>query len=302
MHDASTSTTTNLPRLCLTTLLALIAFAANSVLCRLALATESIDAASFTSIRLFSGAVMLSLLCLLTAKRSVANATSPKRSWQQFGSQIGALSLFIYAMAFSLAYVSLPTGAGALILFTSVQMTMLAIAWYQGHRFTLLEMAGLLLAFAGFILLMLPGMVAPSVGGLVLMCLAGMAWGVYTLQGRKSRAPLQDTAGNMLKTLPLAAVVAIAGVLNGHAERSGVVLAIASGALASGVGYALWYSALRSLSAPLAAVLQLSVPLLAAAGGILWMGEVLTPVLMVSGVMTLGGIGLVIFARSRSAH
>ncbi len=287
--------TTPMPRSVITitglTLVSLTAFAANSVLCRMALGQQSIDAASFTAVRLLSGAAMLWLLLRFK--------TRPEQGLGR-GSWRAGLMLFIYAAAFSYAYTSLTTGTGALILFAAVQLTMLLMALAGGHRMQGLELSGLLIAFTGFVYLVLPGLATPSLLGLVLMILSGIAWGFYTLAGRGSLHPTHDTAFNMFRAAPLALVMLIIGLLNGHAEGRGIVLAVLSGALASGLGYAVWYTALRSLSAPQAAVLQLLVPVIAAAGGVVFMDEHITVRLVIATVLTLSGILLVITARARA--
>ncbi|WP_412053238.1 DMT family transporter [Pokkaliibacter plantistimulans] len=289
--------TTPIPRSVITitglTLVSLTAFAANSVLCRMALGQQSIDAASFTAVRLLSGAAMLWLLLRFK--------TRPEQG-QGRGSWRAGLMLFIYAAAFSYAYTSLTTGTGALILFAAVQLTMLLMALAGGHRMQGLELAGLLIAFTGFVYLVLPGLATPSLLGLVLMTLSGIAWGFYTLAGRGSLHPTQDTAFNMFRAAPLALVMLIIGLLSGHAEGRGIVLAVLSGALASGLGYAVWYTALRSLSALQAAVLQLLVPVIAAAGGVVFMDEHITVRLVIATVLTLSGILLVITARARASR
>lgn len=270
------------------TLLALIAFAANSVLCRLALGQQAIDAAGFTILRLLSGAFVLFVLITIQNKR---NSLSPKGSWAA-----GAM-LFLYAISFSFAYVTLDTGTGALILFGSVQITMIVLSMLAGNRLHLSEWAGIAIAFAGFVYLVLPGVTAPPLTGFLLMTVAGISWGVYTLKGRASSAPLVDTAGNFLRTVPLVIVVAIVEFRHLHVSPAGAVLAVLSGGIASGLGYAIWYRALGGLGATQAAVVQLSVPVIAAIGGVMFMAEMITLRLTVAGLLILGGILLVVLGR-----
>ena len=268
--------------------LALIAFAANSVLCRLALGEKTIDACSFTVIRLLSGAVVLWAILKITRNK---NSSPAKGSWW------AGLMLFIYAVAFSFAYISLDTGTGALILFASVQITMISLYIISGNRLHITERIGISIAFIGFVYLILPGVSTPSVTGFSLMTIAGMAWGVYTLKGRDSVNPLMDTAYNFLRTIPLVMVLAIAAIGNARCSTEGIVLAALSGAIASGIGYTLWYVALGGLSAVQAAVVQLLVPAIAALGGVIFVSEAITPRLTLSGIMILGGILVVIWGR-----
>lgn len=275
------------------TVVALIAFAANAVLCRLALGEQSIDAASFTIIRLTSGVVALGLILSL---RGSGSAILRHGSWR------GAFSLFLYAAAFSFAYLSLTTGTGALILFGSVQLTMILVSLYRGERLHAMEWSGVVLAFVGFFWLVLPGVAAPSPLGFALMTVAGIAWGAYTLLGRGSTRPLSDTAANFLRTLPLVALLVPIVLWHGHLTTQGVILAISSGAIASGVGYAIWYRALTGLNSTLAAVVQLSVPVIAAVGGVVFVAETISFRLALSTLMILGGIALAIGGRSRGVE
>lgn len=270
------------------TLLALLAFAANSVLCRMALGEESIDAASFTAIRLLSGALIL-LLILKLATRS--SSEPPKANWKS------ALMLFTYAICFSYAYITLDTGTGALILFGSVQVSMIMISLWSGNRLHLSEWIGVIVAFAGFVYLVSPGVSAPSPAGFILMAAAGIAWGIYTLRGRGSENPLADTSGNFVRCLPLVVVLVILTYSQADLSGRGIVLAILSGAVASGLGYTIWYHALTGLGATLAAVVQLTVPVIAALGGVVFVGESISLRLLLSSIMILGGILLVILGR-----
>jgi drug/metabolite transporter (DMT)-like permease len=275
----------------LTCCTALVAFAANSVLCRLALGGGAIDAASFTTVRLGSGAFTLFILYRLTAGDTRASS---------HGSWFAALMLFGYAVTFSFAYLSLTTATGALVLFGMVQLTMVLGALYTGERPTILEWAGLGIAVMGLVYLMRPGLSAPPLFGALLMGLAGIAWGAYSLRGRGSNAPLGDTAMNFVRALPFAVVVSLIWLPSAHFTTPGVLLAGASGAVASGCGYAIWYKALRGLTATRAAAIQLSVPLIAALGGVVFMGEILSSRLVLAAALILGGVGLNIFGRARS--
>lgn len=268
--------------------MALIAFAANSVLCRLALGESTIDASSFTVIRLLSGAMVL--LAIISIKGNKTDS-SAKGSWS------ASLMLFLYAITFSFAYITLDTGTGALILFGSVQITMILLSLISGNRLHITEWAGVTIAFIGFVYLILPGVRTPSAMGFLLMVVAGIAWGIYTLKGRSSDVPLRDTAYNFLRTLPLIIIVAIITVKNAHYSYEGVLLAVLSGGIASGIGYTIWYMALGGLSATQAAVVQLSVPVIAALGGIIFISETVTLRLIVSATMILGGILMVVLGR-----
>lgn len=270
------------------TALALIAFAANSVLCRLALGEETIDAASFTVIRLLSGAlVLLAILAFSNDKE----ASASKGSWS------ASLMLFVYAVAFSFAYISLDTGTGALILFGSVQITMILLSLVSGNRLHLSEWVGVIIAFTGFVYLILPEVTSPSVMGFLLMIAAGIAWGMYTLKGRGSDHPLKDTAYNFLRTIPLVIILLVITIQDAHYSAAGVLLAVLSGGIASGIGYTIWYIALGGLSTTQAAVVQLSVPVIAAFGGVLFVSEAITARLTLSASMVLGGILLVVLGR-----
>ena len=277
------------PRALGMTLLALLAFAGNSLLCRLALKHGSIDAASFTCIRIASGAVALWLI------RRVHS-----RSGDAAGSWRSALALFAYAAGFSYAYVSLPAATGALLLFGAVQVTMIGYGLWTGERLRTLQLVGLAIALGGLVGLLLPGLTAPPWRGSVLMLGAGVAWGVYSLRGRRAGDATAVTAGNFLRAVPMAAALSLATFPWGSVERAGMGYAIASGALASGAGYAIWYAALPGLKATTAATAQLSVPVLAAAGGIVLLGESLTPRFLIASAATLVGIALAIFYRAPS--
>lgn len=272
----------------LLSILALCAFAANSVICRLALGRHLIDAASFTAVRLLAGAATLLLIHRLIA---------PRGPWRPAGSWTAAALLFVYAAPFSFAYLTLSTATGALLLFGSVQLTMFLAAVAQGHRLRRLEWIGLGVAGAGLLYLVLPGLATPSFAGFCLMTVAGSAWGFYTLRGRASVDPVADTAGNFIRTLPMLGLLLPFVWLGGQASVAGIIWAVLSGAVTSGVGYTIWYFALRNLTAPQAATMQLSVPVLAALGGVLLLGEALTLRLTLAATLVLGGIALVIRAR-----
>lgn len=273
------------------TLVALVAFAANSLLCRLALSERSIDPATFTAVRIASGALVLATLALLRRRdASVLRA----------GDLGSASALFAYAILFAGAYVVLPTGTGALLLFGAVQTTMLTAAVVRGERPGALQALGIALALGGLVALVAPGLGAPPLLGALAMLGAGVAWGAYSLRGRGGADPLAVTAGNFARALPLALVplglVAVAAGTGSpfapHASVRGLALAAASGGLASGIGYAIWYAALPRLTATRAAVVQLTVPVIAALGGVLWLGEIVTPRLALSTVAILGGVAL----------
>jgi len=269
---------------------ALIAFAANSVLCRLALGEGLIDAAGFSVLRLLSGALVLLFILRVNPNKSPQKAVS-KGSW------FASLMLFVYAVTFSYAYISLDTATGALILFGAVQMTIIVLSILSGHRLTLSEVVGVLMAFGGFVYLMLPSITTPSIVGFLLMSIAGIAWGIYTLKGRGSDSPLGDTAYNFFRSVPLVLVLVIITLKDMRLSPEGALLAILSGGIASGVGYAIWYMALRGLSAMVAAVVQLLVPVIAALGGVIFVSEIISIDLIVSGVLILGGIGVVVLGK-----
>ena len=280
-----------------TTTLALIAFAANSIINRLALGEECIDAASFTTIRLLSGIVVLtSLITIIQFKTN--NKPSIKKTT---GSWKASTALFIYALTFSYAYLHLDTGVGALILFGTVQITMILASFIAGKKLRLLEWIGISTAFLGFIYLVFPQLNTPSFVGLVLMTIAGISWASYTLMGKGSTHPLQDTAHNFLRTLPLILILLACSFQTAHISMKGVWLAILSGGLASGLGYAIWYHALKSLTATRAAVVQLFVPIFAALGGFIFIHEAITSRLLLSSLLVLGGILLVVMSKGKAS-
>lgn len=276
----------------LLTVLALLAFAGNSVLCRLALNDNIIDAASFTSIRLFSGAIFLLLLISINVHKSPQKIINIKA-----GSWLSALFLFIYAGAFSYAYISLDTGTGALILFGSVQVTMILSDIFKGKKLLLAEWLGLIIAFIGLVILLMPSASAPSLTGFLLMAISGIAWGFYTLAGRGSKTPLVDTTNNFLRTLPFIGLLMLLTLSNIELSNQGILLAIISGTVTSGLGYAIWYSALSGLTVKHAAIIQLSVPVIAAIGGVIFSNETINIELITSSFLVLGGVLTVIMGK-----
>jgi drug/metabolite transporter (DMT)-like permease len=269
----------------------LVAFAANSLLCRMALAPDLIDPVAFTVIRLGSGvAVLLPLSALIS---------EPRPSGRSAGSWRSSFALFLYAMAFSLAYVSLETGMGALILFGSVQATMIGVGLWRGERPRPREWGGLITAMVGLVYLVLPGITAPDPLGALLMLASGVGWGVYSLRGKDAAAPVAATAGNFARTLPLAFLGVFIAWGSLHSTPRGVTLAIVSGAVTSALGYVIWYLALRDLTATRAAIVQLAVPVIAAVGGIVVLAEEPTARLGIASILILGGVGGAVVARDR---
>lgn len=273
-------------------ILAIIAFAANSLLARLALADGGIDALTYTGLRLVSGALILAVLVWLRGPRG-ANALRPAGSWPQ------ALALFGYALAFSLAYGWLGAAMGALVLFASVQIGMVTRAIIVGDRPGLLEWLGLALAGGAFIYLVSPGLSAPDPLGTALMIFSGLCWAAYSLLGRGSDRPLNDTAGNFLRCVPPAVIILLIGFWGQMPRADGVVYAVLSGAIASGLGYAVWYAVLPALPRTRAAIIQLSVPVIAAVAAVPLLGEAPTLRLVVSAIAILGGIALAILVSGR---
>jgi len=277
-------------RTILLTTLAMIAFASNSLLNRFALGQEAIDPVSYTTIRLTSGAMMLFIIASLQRKKDQATLR---------GSWISAAFLFLYAITFSFAYLSLTTGTGALILFGSVQVTMIIVALQSGERPHILEWIGLFLALGGLVYLVFPGLTAPSPIGSALMAVAGISWGFYTIRGRGAQNPLAITAGNFVYAVPMVLVVLLISFNNFSITTSGVMYAVLSGVLASGVGYVIWYAALRGLTTTRAATVQLSVPVIAAWSGVVLLAENVSVRLIVAGVLILGGIALAVSSRGK---
>ncbi|MFL6672482.1 MAG: DMT family transporter [Massilia sp.] len=267
---------------------AMLAFAANSLLCRLALQQGSIDPASFASIRLVAGAIMLAAITRYQGPPAVPG----KPDW------MSAAMLFAYAAFFSFAYVTLPAGTGALILFGAVQLTMFSAGLRAGERFAAIAWCGLALASGGLVYLVLPGVAAPSPVGAAMMAMAGMAWGIYSVRGRRAGDPLTATAGNFARAVPLTLVLSLLFLANARASAAGAGLAILSGAVTSGLGYVLWYAVLGRLGAMQAATVQLAVPLIAALGGVAFLAEAFSARLAVAAVAILGGIALVLASRA----
>ncbi len=274
------------------TAFALVAFAFNSILCRFALRTDEIDAASFTVIRLVSGAVTLIAISYFFSKK---DKTLKRGNW------LSAFFLFAYAICFSFAYIGLTTGTGALILFGFVQFSMIAISLVKGDRPAPLEWTGLLIAVCGLVYLVLPGLTSPPLSSSALMALAGISWGFYTLRGKGSSDPLGDTAGNFVRSVPMIVLASLPFLSAVHLSNRGILLAVLSGAVTSGIGYTVWYSVLKHHTSTRAAVLQLAVPVLAAWVGVAFLAEEATTRLLFAAALILGGIALTIVGRKRAA-
>lgn len=270
----------------------MLAFAGNSILCRMALADDIIDPASFTALRLLAGALTLGL---------IVYSTSDGKSGNRHGSWFSALMLFLYAVGFSYAYIDLGAGTGALILFGFVQFSMIAMTLAAGARPSGIEWTGWLVAVAGLVWLLLPGVTAPSAGGAALMAIAGTAWGVYSMRGQHESDALASTAANFSRTLAPAAFLVLASAGQLHSSLRGAALAVASGALTSGLGYVIWYAALKHLASIRAALVQLSVPAIAAAGGLLLLAEPVNARLLTAGSLILGGICVALLGESKRA-
>jgi drug/metabolite transporter (DMT)-like permease len=278
-------------KIILLTAFALCAFAFNSILCRMALRGGEADAIGFTLVRLVAGAITLITISYFFGK---GTKTHGRGNW------ISAFFLFAYAICFSLAYLALNAGTGALILFGSVQMTMILVSLIRGEKPGPLEWIGLAVALGGLIYLVLPGLAAPPLYSSLMMAAAGIGWGAYTLRGKGSSDPLAETTGNFIWAVPMIGLASIPLASQIHLSSRGFILAVLSGAIASGIGYTVWYAALKHHTSTRAAVLQLSVPVIAAAGGILFLSEVATTRLWVAGAMILGGIGLTIAGRGKA--
>ena len=266
----------------------LIAFAGNSILCKLALGQNRLDAASFTIIRLLSGIIVLLLISQVFGRKS--NSIN-KRNW------ISSAALFLYAVTFSYAYISLDTGTGALILFGAVQITMILASLIFGNRLHFWEWIGIISACSGFIYLIQPSITTPSLAGFILMTIAGIAWGIYTLRGKGSKQAIQDSASNFFYTLPFVVTLLIIEFNNINLSRSGIILAILSGAVASGMGYTVWYMTVKRLSTLQASVVQLLVPVIAAVGGVIFAQESISMRLVLSSIAILGGILFVLLGQ-----
>lgn len=274
------------------TTLAVVAFAGNSILGRVALGGGAIDAASFCAIRLASGAVTLGLITM----RSSSGVAWTGRAW------VSAAVLFVYAVPFALAYIHLPAGTGALILFGCVQLTMMSAALRAGERPHALQWLGLIAASGGLVYLVFPGLTAPPIGPAALMAVAGIFWGLYSLRGRGSTQPVAENMASFVLATPMAALVVMATAASAHVTGRGLALASVSGAITSGLGYVVWYAALRTLSATRAAIVQLSVPVLAALGGVMFLGERISARLVVAAILVLGGVAVALVARDRHAR
>jgi drug/metabolite transporter (DMT)-like permease len=274
-------------RVFLLTTIAMIAFAANSLLCRLALQRLTIDAASFSSIRILSGAVALGLI--VTVRHSPGRFT---------GSWFSATALFAYVAAFSFAYNSLTAGIGALLLFAAVQSTMIVWGLVGGERFSGQQWLGFVVACAGLIMLVLPGLSAPPLVGSLLMVSAGVAWGIYSLRGRAETSPVSATASNFLRSVPMTIGLSACCIPWLTIDKTGATCAIISGAITSGMGYVIWYAALTGLTATTAATVQLSAPVLATIGGIFFLGESLSVRFLIAATAVLGGIALVVTRKT----
>jgi drug/metabolite transporter (DMT)-like permease len=271
------------------TSLAMVGFAGNSLLCRVALKDTSIDAASFTTIRLLSGAAMLWLVVRMKRGTSIGG-----------GNWLSAFALFVYAAGFSFAYLSLPAATGALLLFGAVQATMISHGIWKGERPLRLQLVGLVLALGGLVGLLLPGLSAPPLYGSILMLGAGVAWGIYSLRGKGADHPIEVTAGNFLRAVPIAVALSIVMFRGASLDNAGFWYAVTSGALTSGIGYAIWYTALPVLKAISAATVQLSVPVIAALGGVVFLGEPITSRLVMASVAIIGGIALVVVQKRQA--
>lgn len=271
----------------------MLAFATNSILARLALSDAHIDPLAYTGIRLVSGAVVLASIAWFHSKQTRHLRLG------DMGSRIGAASLLLYAATFSVAYVMVGAGPGALILFASVQIGMLGWSVARGDRPAPLEWAGMGVAFAALAYLLSPGLVAPSLPGSLLMIVAGLSWGAYCLVGGSSRSPMIDTAGNFIRCVPVGVALIAVGTITIRPDGRGLAYALASGALASGLGYIIWYDVLPRLARTTAAIVQLTVPAIAAAGGVVFIDEPLTPRLLIASVGIVGGVALAMAAAER---
>lgn len=275
------------------TVLALIAFAANSILCRLALGAGQVDPATFTVIRLVAGAIALAICVFVQGRKVPVPVFKP----------MAALLLFGYAACFSYAYVAMATGTGALLLFGVVQLTMLFYGWVKGGSLGWGVLVGTLIAFAGLVYLLLPSVAAPSLLSALLMGLAGLCWGFYTLFGVASTSPLQATMSNFIYSVPLvlfgAGVACLAFDVEFVWSTRGALYALVSGAITSGIGYAIWYKVLPQLRGNRAASLQLSVPIIAGIGGWVFVAEPLTLRFLLASVAVLGGVYLAVSSKSK---
>ncbi|NYT84431.1 DMT family transporter [Pusillimonas harenae] len=287
-------------RTTLLTCLSMLAFAGNSILCRLALMERHIDPLSFTTLRLASGALILyALVCFSSRRASATPVAQAATSARQSGSWLGAIALVLYALSFSLAYTNMESGVGALILFGSVQLSMLLYGMIKGERPTALSMVGLLISITGLVLLLLPGSSAPPLGAAGLMAIAGAAWGWYSIRGKGAANPLASTASNFARAVPFSLMALVPLLATLHWDARGLTYAILSGTVTSGLGYVIWYGVMKQLTVLKASTVQLSVPILTAIMGTALLGEVLTLQLMVSCILVLGGIGMVMVSKGR---
>jgi drug/metabolite transporter (DMT)-like permease len=303
-------------QLLVATFVAMLAFAGNSVLCRMALESGTIDPATFTSVRLISGAIILSILVLLIPKLS-KNKTGDLKHFDSSNAYpnfytrlcrlcslnqsnwLGGLALFAYAAGFSFSYISLPTGTGALILFATVQITMITFALCQGSRFGFAQWFGFVVALVGLVYLFLPGISAPPIVGALLMVLAGIAWGVYSIMGKKVMNPSQSTAENFIRASLITLLLSLIFINNMSISMKGLLLAVASGGITSGLGYAIWYAVLPYLKSATSASVQLTVPVIATIGGVVFLGEDINLSLVLASVAILGGVAMVILLPKR---
>ena len=279
------------------TAVSMVAFAGNSLLCRLALKSTAIDPASFISIRLVSGALALWLILWIRRTSSRGAKASKDRV---SGDWLSASALFIYAAAFSFSYTHVSAGVGALLLFGAVQATMIGYGIAMGERLSKLQLLGLVAACAGLAFLFLPGLSAPPWQSALLMLASGVAWGVYSLRGRQAADATHATSGNFSRAAGLALLASLLMPSTLYLANSGIYYAALSGALTSGVGYAIWYSVMPRLSVTGAATVQLTVPVLASIGGITWLGESLSLRILIACVAILGGVALTIRYRKRT--
>jgi drug/metabolite transporter (DMT)-like permease len=319
-------------RLIVGTAVAMVSFAGNSVLCRLALEQGSIDPASFTSVRLLSGALMLCILLfsipkLIFQKTEFADkaAADPEANLNNVGMGLyrtpvnqdafftnlghlftlkqsnwsGGLALFFYAAGFSFAYITLPAGTGALILFAAVQITMLSHALIQGSRFSFAQWFGFAMALIGLVYLFLPGITAPPISGALLMVVAGIAWGIYSILGKRVTNPTQSTAENFIRASIITAPLSLVFINSMSVSATGLMFAIISGAMTSGIGYVIWYAVLPKLKEAPSASLQLTVPVIAAVGGVIWLGEEVSIRLALASIIILGGVAMVVLLTKR---
>jgi len=287
-------------------LIALIAFASNSLLCRIALRETSIDAATFTSVRIISGALVLAAISLVRKTYSLkpnAYSLKPKANSQSSGfltssgQGLSAFALFTYAAAFSFSYRDLSASTGALLLFGAVQISMMSYGLFKREKYSRLQWVGFVIATAGVLAMLLPGFDAPPFFGAVLMITAGIAWGVFSIRGKKSGDPIQSITESFIRAVPFTAVLSVAMLGQLSIDTTGIWLAVASGALASGLGYVVWYAVLSKISSNVAASIQLSVPILVALGAVLFLGEVISMRLIIASVVVLGGLTLVVRSR-----